>query len=108
MTLVDEIREACAWVASRATHVTIDEAAIPAYAAALPSESGATPDDALVNGPAELRAAFHLTLDAINFGSGWFPTLRKREGHSGYWTVALGAPVAGVGGATLTLTFGRR
>jgi hypothetical protein len=27
-------------------------------------------------------------LDAINFGSGWFPTLRKRPGSSGYYTVA--------------------
>ena len=33
-----------------------------------------------------------LQLDAINFGSGWFPTLRKRPGLSGYRTVeaALG------------------
>jgi hypothetical protein len=29
-----------------------------------------------------------LTLDAINFGSGWFPTLRKRPASSGYFTVA--------------------
>jgi hypothetical protein len=29
-----------------------------------------------------------LTLDTINFGSGWFPTLRKRPGCSGYYTVA--------------------
>ena len=29
-----------------------------------------------------------LTLDAVNFGSGWFPTLRKRPGCSGYFTVA--------------------
>jgi hypothetical protein len=29
-----------------------------------------------------------LTLDAINFGSGWFPTLHKRPGCSGYYTVA--------------------
>ena len=29
-----------------------------------------------------------LTLDAINFGSGWFPTLRKRAGRSGYFTIA--------------------
>jgi hypothetical protein len=29
-----------------------------------------------------------LVLDAINFGSGWFPTLRKRAGSSGYFTVA--------------------
>jgi Queuosine salvage protein len=88
--LVEEIRDACAWVAARATHVRIDEAAIPAYATALPATSPATADDLLVDGPRELRAAFHLTLDAINFGSGWFPTLRKRDGRSGYWTVALG------------------
>ncbi len=31
---------------------------------------------------------YTLTLDAINFGSGWFPTLRKRPGCSGYFTVA--------------------
>ena len=34
---------------------------------------------------------YMLTLDTINFGSGWFPTLRKRPGCSGYYTVALGA-----------------
>jgi Potential Queuosine, Q, salvage protein family len=33
-------------------------------------------------------ATFLLTLDSINFGSGWFPTLRKRPGSSGYYTVA--------------------
>jgi hypothetical protein len=33
-------------------------------------------------------AAYLLVLDSINFGSGWFPTLRKREGCSGYYTVA--------------------
>jgi len=33
-------------------------------------------------------AAYFLTLDAVNFGSGWFPTLRKRAGSSGYFTVA--------------------
>jgi hypothetical protein len=35
-------------------------------------------------------AAYWLTLNAINFGSGWFPTLRKREGRSGYYTIAAG------------------
>jgi hypothetical protein len=93
VALVDEIREGCAWVAARATHVTIDDGAIGAYAAALPPPEAAPaldPDAHVVDGPPELRAAFHLTLDAINFGSGWFPTLRKRDGRSGYWTVALG------------------
>ena len=29
-----------------------------------------------------------LVLDTVNFGSGWFPMLRKRPGMSGYFTVA--------------------
>jgi hypothetical protein len=93
VAIVDEIREACAWVAARATSVRIDESAIAAYAATLPDPSAAPGPDAeahVLNGPAELRAAFCLTLDAVNFGSGWFPTLRKRDGRSGYYTVALG------------------
>ena len=46
------------------------------------------PELHLLDGPLEHRAAFCLTLDAINFGSGWFPTIRKRPGRSGYGTVA--------------------
>jgi hypothetical protein len=90
VSLVDEIREGCAWVAERATHVRIEADAIPAYAAGLPAADLAGSGDRLLDRPPELLAAFHLTLDAINFGSGWFPTLRKRDGRSGYWTVALG------------------
>jgi hypothetical protein len=41
-----------------------------------------------LEGPADDVAAYLLVLDAINFGSGWFPTLRKRVGCSGYFTVA--------------------
>ena len=93
MTLVDDIRNACAWVAAQAVHVRIVEDAIPAYAAALPLASelpGLDPDVHPLDGSVEERAAFFLTLDAINFGSGWFPTLRKRAGRSGYFTIALG------------------
>jgi len=89
VTLVDEIRDECARVAARATHVRIETDALAAYAAALPGPPP-DPEDRLADGPPEHRAAFHLALDAINFGSGWFPTLRKRDGRSGYWTVALG------------------
>ncbi|MEL7208320.1 MAG: queuosine salvage family protein, partial [Actinomycetota bacterium] len=38
----------------------------------------------------ETRCLFVLALDAINFGSGWFPLLDKRPGHSGYHTIAAG------------------
>jgi hypothetical protein len=41
-----------------------------------------------LEGSREEVAAYLLTLDAINFGSGWFPTLRKRTGCSGYYTVS--------------------
>jgi len=46
------------------------------------------PEEHLLEGPPEDVALFTLTLDSINFGSGWFPTLRKRPGLSGYRTVA--------------------
>jgi putative queuosine salvage protein len=93
LALVDEIREACAWVAARARFVRVREDAIPVYAAQLPRASelpGLDPEIHVLDGPVERRAAFFLTLDAINFGSGWFPTLRKRDGRSGYFTIALG------------------
>ncbi|ADB49502.1 queuosine salvage family protein [Conexibacter woesei] len=93
MAIVDDIRSAAAWVAGRARHVVVEEDAIAAYAAALPPRAelpGLDAEAHVVDGPAETRAAFFLTLDAINFGSGWFPTIRKRDGRSGYFTVALG------------------
>jgi hypothetical protein len=87
---MDDLRAACALIAARARHVRIEHAAIPAYAAdvvrfpiAQQSQSDPRPECDL-----ETRAAYWLTLDAINFGSGWFPTLRKRDGRSGYNTIA--------------------
>jgi hypothetical protein len=86
--LPDDIRAAAARVAAGARHVRIVEAAIEPYAAALPTESPPAPD--LEGATLEDRAAFLLTLNAINFGSGWFPTLRKAPGTSGFRTVEAG------------------
>jgi hypothetical protein len=83
--LLSELRQACGEVARRARHVLIDVAAVPAYAAALPLDARPRAPD-----PGPQLAAFWLTLDAINFGSGWFPTLRKRERRSGYFTIEAG------------------
>src|ERR1022692_3182351 len=91
--LMSELRTACARVAHRARHVSIDHDALAAYAAGLPLDAPrAAPDPSahLVHGAREELVAFWLTLDAVNFGSGWFPTLRKREGRSGYFTIASG------------------
>src|SRR3954470_3230827 len=52
------------------------------------SAAGIGPREALPGGSREDVAASLLTLDAINFGSGWFPTLNKRAGCSGYYTVS--------------------
>jgi hypothetical protein len=89
MSLPDEIRAACARVAGAARHVRIEDSAIPDYALTLPAESPPAPD--LAPGASdEQRAAFGLQLNAVNFGSGWFPTLRKPQGLSGFRTVEAG------------------
>jgi hypothetical protein len=66
--------------------------AIPALAASLAAEGlGTDPEDpahTAVGASDEDRARFVLALDAVNFGSGWFPVLRKAPGASGYHTIA--------------------
>jgi Potential Queuosine, Q, salvage protein family len=94
--VLDRLRSACRLVAARARHVQVIPEAVPAYAASLPLGALAAADMDpgaamhLQRGSREVLSAFWLTLDAINFGSGWFPTLRKRDGRSGYGTVATG------------------
>ena len=88
MALPDDIRAACARVAEDARHVEILHAAIEPYARGLRAESPPAPD--LEGADDERRAAFSLTLNAVNFGSGWFPTLRKPPGLSGFRTVETG------------------
>lgn len=69
----------------------IEEEAIGDYAAALPpADVVGDPVAALAGADREARAAFAICLNAINFGSGWWPTIRKRPGHSGFFTVAAG------------------
>ena len=80
------MRAACAQIAAGARSVSIDLDAVDRI------EPGPAPAldplrHHLDGSPAEV-AAYFLTLDSVNFGSGWFPTLRKRAGSSGYFTVA--------------------
>ena len=88
VALPDDVPAACARVAARATRVHVVEEAIEPYARTLPAASPPAPE--LGGADAERRAAFSLQLNAINFGSGWFPTLRKPPGKSGFRTVEAG------------------
>ncbi len=90
MALLDEVRLTCAEVAARARSVAIDLERLEALelaSEALP-EPQLDPERHYLEGTREDVAAFLLCLDSINFGSGWFPTLHKRPGCSGYFTVA--------------------
>jgi hypothetical protein len=85
------VRAACAWVAARARSVRIEEERLERYAAELPIDDVRAAPAHSVRVPEGLEpagvAGFVLVLDAINFGSGYFPHLRKRPGLSGYQTV---------------------
>ncbi len=68
----------------------VQEELVGAYTAGLGPPAATESAPARGGEELERRAAWWLTLDAINFGSGWFPTLRKAPGHSGYGTIAAG------------------
>jgi hypothetical protein len=86
MGLCEEVRASCAAIAESARDVAIDLSRVGAIDVG--SEPELDPERHYLEGSAEEVAMFTLTLDAINFGSGWFPTLRKRPGCSGYNTTA--------------------
>jgi hypothetical protein len=93
LTLTDDIRAAAARVAAESRSVRILEARIEPYARELPAQAPPTPD--IEGADDETRAAFSLQLNAINFGSGWFPTLNKPQGLSGFRTVEAGLRARG-------------
>jgi hypothetical protein len=89
--LFEQIRRACKEVAANATRVHINYDHISTYAASLPVQMAVTSEhDPRCHylGKEENTVAFLLTLDTINFGSGYFPYLRKRPGMSGYFSIA--------------------
>ena len=104
MSLTDDIRAGAARVAAISQSVRINADAIEAYAATLPADSPPAPD--LEGADDETRAAFSLQLNAINFGSGLFPTLPSRPGcpASERGSGELSTPVYPLAPATATRT----
>ncbi len=96
--LTDHVRASCAQLASDARSVRIDHDRLAIYDAGVngsPIEDpGLDPVRHYLDGTPADVAMYTLSLDTINFGSGWFPTLRKRidpttgRTVSGYFTVA--------------------
>src|SRR6266545_6524711 len=84
----DQIRRACEHVADRSRYVRIDRAAIAQLATMLPNEAPPLlPEEQGGGGHAHVAAKV-LAWNMVNFGSGWFPLLRKRQGLSGARTLA--------------------
>ena len=77
MGLCDDVRRNCAEIAANAHSVQIEVERMHAIAPGPPPELD--PQRHYLDGSREDVAAYLLTLAAINFGSGWFPALRKRE-----------------------------
>jgi hypothetical protein len=86
VSLTDRVRAECRSIAERARFVRIDLDALSSLEPGSPP--ALDPERHYLEGSAEDVADYMLVLDTINFGSGWFPTLRKRPGCSGYFTVA--------------------
>ena len=91
MDSLQRVRDVCKAVSEQASHVHINRDSIPACAESLlrnpPEKPTLDPFHHYV-GHGDDTVAFIITLDAINFGSGYFPHLRKRPGMSGYFTIA--------------------
>jgi hypothetical protein len=116
--LLESVRSTCAEIAAGARHVRIDLDRLGDVEAGPPPELD--PKRHYLEGPREDVIAYLITLDAINFGSGWFPTLRKRPGASGYYTVSWAladhfrahgpwpaAALRGLGAATVAAILGQ-
>lgn len=89
--LLDRVRAACARVAAEAEQVVV-AGDLVAYARTLiAAEAPVEAYDRahhFFSDDAAALAAYIVILDAVNFGSGYFPHLLKRPGMSGYFTVA--------------------
>jgi hypothetical protein len=90
-SLLEEVRQSCRIVAQQARFVEIDTGALAGYAALLPADRLRLPEmDPAIHflGHGPDTVAYLLTLDAINFGSGYFPDIFADPRRSGYRAIA--------------------
>jgi hypothetical protein len=95
MSVLDNVRAHAARLAasSRFVRIAEDPSVLQSYARSLPLDALRAPKlDPLTHylDEPDTTLAYLVALDAINFGSGYFPHLEKRAGFSGYFMVAAG------------------
>src|SRR4051794_27068552 len=88
MRLTDEVRSTAERITAAARSVRVDPDRLAALDPGPPPELDR--ERHYLEGSEADVAGYLLVLDTVNFGSGWFPTLRRRPGASGYFTVAWG------------------
>ncbi len=90
MDVLGQVVPSCARVAAAARHVRIADERIDEYARVLLDETPPPLDDPArrPHGSPEQTAAYVLALDAVNFGSGWFPDLWGVPPGGGYFLLA--------------------
>jgi hypothetical protein len=88
MRLTDEVRRTAERITAAARSVRVDAERLVDLDPGPPPQLDR--ERHYLDGSEADVAGYLLVLDTINFGSGWFPTLRKRPGSSGYFTVAAG------------------
>lgn len=90
MTIFREIRESCLWVARVAKSVRIDVLALEHLATIFKDSYSNEQEDysEISFGSHVDKLQYVVLLDAVNFGSGWFPELRKPVEASGYKTIS--------------------
>lgn len=95
-SLTDEVRAHCAQIARSATAVRIDADALARVADGGWDvvDPGLDARSHLLTGEPEDIAMAMLISDAVNFGSGWFPTLNKRIDHATGRTVSGSITIA--------------
>ena len=89
MRLTEEVRRTAQEIAAERPvgHASTSRRSAPSSA---PLRPELDPSAHYLEGSEDDVATFLVCLDTINFGSGWWPTIRKRPGMSGYFTMATG------------------
>ncbi|MFP5322073.1 MAG: queuosine salvage family protein [Acidimicrobiia bacterium] len=86
--LPERVRRGCAALAERAQLVLIDPPALDRLAGQLDPSAPEPFEEERFTGPPEHRSMAVVAWNAVNFGSGWFPHVRKLPGRSGARTLA--------------------